>query len=181
MTDDTDYYDSISEGYGELYGEEQLRKAEIILRHIRPKREELLLDVGCGSGIYFPNFWCSKVGIDPSIELLRKAEDEEAVFIQARAENIPFRDRAFDYVISVTAVHNFGDVDKGLGEIARVAKKTVVLSILRQAKQFGEIEVMIGKLFSIRKMILDEKDIIFVLEKKAGNDKEDNENSPTLS
>lgn len=166
-----DYYDQISEGYGELHEDEQLRKAMIIAEQIRPRQDELLLDVGCGPATYISLFSCIKVGIDPSKELLRKAIEaeegkEDCFFIQARAEALPFRDMSFDYVISVTAVHNFTDVKKGLSEIRRVAKGKVVLSVLKRSSKFGQIEKLIEELFEIKKIILEDKDAVFLLEPK---------------
>jgi ubiquinone/menaquinone biosynthesis C-methylase UbiE len=165
MTDSQDYYDSISPGYEELYGEEQLKKAEVLSKLIRPKKQELLLDVGCGSFLYSGMFNCIKIGIDPSLEPLRQAgEQQEIILIQAVAEHLPFKDHSFDYVISLTAVHNFNDVSKGLQEIRRVAKGKVILTVLRQTKKLDEIEKAITRLFTVKKLILEEKDIIFVLE-----------------
>ncbi len=162
-----DYYDGISEGYDELHNEEQLRKAMIIASQIRPKEGELLLDVGCGPASYFGLFRCAKVGIDPSIELLRTAQEgEDGDFVQGRAEALPFADQSFDYVISVTAVHNFENLERGLFEIKRVAKGIIVLSVLRRSQKFEEIERQIENLFEIRKVILEDKDAVFVLGQK---------------
>ena len=44
-----DYYSSIAKGYDELHKEEQLKKLQIIAKHIKPKG--LLLDIGAGTGI----------------------------------------------------------------------------------------------------------------------------------
>jgi ubiquinone/menaquinone biosynthesis C-methylase UbiE len=170
---DVDYYDSIAEGYSELHGMEQLRKAQVIATELRPKESELLLDVGCGPASYFPLFRCRYVGIDPSIGLLEQGRleieengAEEVTLLQAKAESLPFSDKSFDYVISITAVHNFDSIPKGLSEIHRVAKKTIALSILRASAKFSEIESGISELFKIKRLILEEKDVIFILEKK---------------
>ena len=161
------YYDEISGGYDELHRDEQLRKAMIIAEQIRPKQDELLLDVGCGPAPYFSMFGCERVGIDPSIGLLRLAAGkEEGAFIQAQAEALPFTDKSFDYVISVTAVHNFKDVKKGLSEIRRVARGKVVLSVLRRSPKFEMIEGLIEELFKVEKIILEDKDAVFVAEPK---------------
>jgi ubiquinone/menaquinone biosynthesis C-methylase UbiE len=159
---DMTYYDEISEGYDELHEAEQLRKAEVILGEMHPKESELLLDVGCGPASYFPYFRCAKIGLDPSIELLKQAED--GFFVQGVGEALPFMDKCFDYVISVTAIHNFDDVEKGLLEMKRVAKKEVAISVLRASKKAELIEKLLTKMFKIKKMVLEEKDIIFFLE-----------------
>ena len=45
------YYDAISEGYDDLHGEEQENKLAIIKEKLKIGEKDLLLDVGCGSGI----------------------------------------------------------------------------------------------------------------------------------
>ena len=43
------YYNKIAKSYNGLYKEEQLKKVDIILKHIKPKGK--LLDIGSGTGI----------------------------------------------------------------------------------------------------------------------------------
>ena len=66
------YYDSIAEGYDELYGEEQKKKMDIVKANIEIKPDTKILDIGCGSGIS-SDFDCICVGIDPSKKLIEKA------------------------------------------------------------------------------------------------------------
>jgi ubiquinone/menaquinone biosynthesis C-methylase UbiE len=156
------YYDEISEGYDELHEAEQLRKAEVILGEMHPKESELLLDVGCGPASYFPYFRCAKIGLDPSIELLKHGRD--GFFVQGVGEALPFADKSFDYVISITALHNFDDIEKGLAEIKRVAKRDVAISVLRASMKAELIEKLVQEMFKVKKIVLEEKDIIFFLE-----------------
>ncbi|MBS1267259.1 MAG: Ubiquinone/menaquinone biosynthesis C-methyltransferase UbiE [Candidatus Woesearchaeota archaeon] len=157
------YYDEISTGYDELYGKEQLKKAKIIANIIKPKKNEILLDVGCGSGHYLHLFDCEIVGIDPSLKLLKKAKN--GFFIHSKAEKMGFTDDYFDYVISLTAVQNFDDIKKGLSEIKRVAKDKVVISFLKQGKSSGMIENEIKKLFKVIKKVDGGKDWIYLVRK----------------
>ena len=64
------YYNKISKGYNELYKEEQLKKLGIIKNNIKIKNGDLLLDVGCGTGLS-SDFGCKVIGIDNSLELLK--------------------------------------------------------------------------------------------------------------
>ncbi|MDD5086348.1 MAG: class I SAM-dependent methyltransferase [Candidatus Nanoarchaeia archaeon] len=157
------YYNAISKSYNELHKKEQLNKINIIKENIKPKKDEILLDVGCGTGISTSSFNCIKIGVDPSIKMLKQAKN--AFYMKACAEKLPFKDRCFDYVISVTAVHNFKDIKKGLEEIKRVAKKDVVLSVMKRSSKFGEIEKRIISMFKVKKIIEEEKDIIFFLKR----------------
>ena len=45
------YYDGISKGYDELYGQEQLLKWSKVKEIITFSREDTILDIGCGTGI----------------------------------------------------------------------------------------------------------------------------------
>ena len=153
------YYDDISEGYEELHGEEQKKKIEIIMKKVNVKEDDLLLDVGCGTGLTTRCWKCKKVGIDPAPKLLEKAKG--AKFIRAEAENIPFKDNHFDWVISITAIQNFHDIRKGLEEIRRVGKGRYVLSFLKKSPKREMIEKLIREMFDVKEVVDEEKDIIF--------------------
>ena len=45
----------------------------------------------------------------------------------ARAEDLPFADRSFDTVVSRIAPHHFDDVQAAVGEMARVARRVVIV------------------------------------------------------
>jgi|SRR3989338_7487457 len=169
-----DFYKLISKGYDELYGEEQKIKHGIIKANLNIKNGDLLLDVGCGTG---SDFECKVVGIDPSMELLQQNQknngnndngnnDYNAINkILAKAENMPFKDNVFDKVISVTSMHNFDDLKKGILEIKRVGKRDFAFSILKKAKDFESIETGIKDNFKVTKIIDGKKDWIFICSK----------------
>ena len=163
MHADGNYYDSIAEGYEELHKEEQLKKIAIIKQHFSPSPKERLLDVGCGSGITTGPWGCQRYGIDPSRELIRKAvaKDKGIKYLIAAAENIPFPNGFFDHVISITAIQNFDDIEKGLQEIKRVGKYSFVLTFLKKSKKKEMIEKLIKKHFTISKIIEEEKDMVY--------------------
>ena len=70
------FYDSIAPGYDELYAEEQRIKLGIIKENLDIKNNDLLLDVGCGTGLS-SDFDCEVIGIDPSMELLQQSNNNE--------------------------------------------------------------------------------------------------------
>ena len=156
-----DFYRLISKGYNELYGEEQKVKLNIIKENLDIKSTDLLLDVGCGTGI--SDFDCKVLGIDPSVELLKQNLERQTVL--AKAENIPFKDRSFDKVISVTAMHNFDNIEKSMEEIRRVGKKDFAFSILKKSSKFDFIEKEIKENFNIKKIIDGKKDWVFICSK----------------
>ena len=160
MDDNTDYYDSISEGYNELHGEEQKKKLEIIKAKLTVHRHDKMLDVGCGTGIALHFFDCFRVGIDPAYDLLKQSIHHP---VQGFAEALPFRDKAFDIVISVTAVHNFADIEKGLEEIKRVGNNRFVITVLKKSSKAGEIDWFIRQMFSVKEIVDEEKDLIYLI------------------
>ena len=155
------FYNQISKGYYELYGEEQFKKLAIIKNNLDIKKNDLLLDVGCGTGIS-SQFDCKVVGLDPSIKLLNYKNKAK---INSIAEKLPFKDNIFDFVISITAIHNFNDIEKSFKEIKRVGRNKFVFSILRNSKKFDEIENLIKKYFNIKEIIEEDKDTIFFAKK----------------
>jgi ubiquinone/menaquinone biosynthesis C-methylase UbiE len=159
------YYDQISEGYEELHKEEQLKKVNLILQNIEIKKQDKLLDVGCGTGLYHYLFDCEVFGIDPAKKLLEKHMGNSKLEL-ARAEEIPFEDESFDIVTSITAIQNFSDIKKGLEEIKRVGKQKFVLTALKKSLKIQEIEKVINELFKVEKRIEEDKDIIFIARKE---------------
>jgi len=154
------YYNEISKGYEELHKEEQLEKVKLIKKYIKIKPKELLLDVGCGTGLT-TQWKCKTYGIDPAIKLLKRAKN--ANYLNSEAENLPFKDKQFDWVISITAIQNFHNIKKALKEIKRVGKKNFVLTFLKKSSKKKQIETNIKKLFKINKTIEQDKDIIFLI------------------
>lgn len=170
MRDDSKFYDAIAEGYDELHMAEQLRKMSDILAALGsdiPKKAEKLLDVGCGSGISTSVWSCDCTGIDPSEKLVDVAKKNypKKKFLVGKAEELPFPDDSFDMVICVTAIHNFADVRKGISEMKRVGKKKFVITILRKSGQAEDIEKLVILNFKVKKIVMEEKDIIMVCEK----------------
>jgi SAM-dependent methyltransferase len=47
--------------------------------------------------------------------------------VVCRAEDLPFADGSFDVVVSRIAAHHFDDIGKGIGEMARVSNRVVVV------------------------------------------------------
>ncbi len=152
------YYDTISKSYNELYQEEQLKKLTIIKNNIKINKNTKILDIGCGTGIS-SEFDCYVVGIDSSIELLKQNKNNGKFL--GIAEALPFKDDSFDYVISITAIHNFKDINKAIKEMKRVCNGRFVFTVLRNSNRFNFIKNLIEKNFKVDKVIEEDKDAIF--------------------
>ncbi len=157
------YYNEIAEGYEELHKEEQLKKVNLIKNYLKPKKNDILLDVASGTGLTTEPWDCKRIGIDPAIKLLERAGNKEKIkYVNAEAEHLPFKDKSFDIVISITAIQNFNDIEKGLKEIKRVGKDKFVLSALKKSGKIEKITESINKIFKPKEIIEEEKDIIFI-------------------
>ena len=123
-----EYYNKIAKGYNELHKKEQLNKIKIIKQHIKPK--PLILDIGAGTGISSEPF--NAIAIDPSINMLKQYK---GIKVLAKAEYLPFKDKTFNTIISVTALHHT-NIKQALKEIKRVSKKgaQVAITILKKSK-----------------------------------------------
>lgn len=128
------YYDIIAKNYDELHKEEQLNKLYIIKNSIKICKNTKVLDVGCGTGIS-SRLDCLVVGIDPSIELLKQNKNSQKLL--SIAESLPFKNSTFDYVVSVTAIHNFKNIIKSVQEMKRVGRKNFVFSVLQNCREFS--------------------------------------------
>ncbi len=158
------YYDEISEGYEELHKEEQLKKVEVISRHLKLDEDDRLLDVGCGTGLTTEPWKCRRYGIDPAKKLIGKAraKNKDITYNVAAAEDIPYPENHFDIVISITAIQNFNGIEKGLKEMKRVGKRRFVLTFLKRSKKKDKIIELIKKIFDVKKIIEEDKDLILI-------------------
>jgi len=166
------YYDGIAKGYDELHGEEQLKKLELIGKEIRTdsrlkdfiKSTYKLLDIGCGTGISTGFFKVKeKYGVDPSKSLIRIARNNYSTitFTVGSAEQLLYKDKQFDVIISLTAIQNFDNLEKGLNEMKRVGKDKYILTFLKKSPKRERIEELIEKKFKIIKRIEEDKDVIY--------------------
>ena len=122
---------------GAWIGEEEYR---LLASLLAPNPGETLLDVGCGTGYFTRQFATdtaerSVVGTDIDMDMLRFAHrhSESSIgFVAADARHLPFRDKSFDLVVSVTALCFIHDEKQALSEMLRVARRRVVLGLLNR-------------------------------------------------
>ncbi|MBI3051067.1 class I SAM-dependent methyltransferase [Candidatus Woesearchaeota archaeon] len=152
-------YDFIAGGYDELHGKEQLGKLSAISAELQLPEDASVLDVGCGTGLSSV-LGRRVVGIDPSMQMVREASKRINALVGA-AEKIPFRDKSFDCVICITAIHNFWDPALAVSEMARVSKKTVVVSVLKKAKAAGQLDSLLREKLHVTMTLDCGHDIIY--------------------
>ena len=152
----SNYYDEIADSYNELHGEEQKKKLRLILPFIDSSS---VLDVGCGTGIASVDF---AVGIDPSKSLLEQNKINREKHL-GNAEKLPFKDKSFDTIICITAIQHC-NIDKTLKEFKRVARRKIIISVLKRIDNYENIVAKIKKALKVKKEINEEKDLIIISE-----------------
>lgn len=111
--------------------------ARAMAEHYGIKPGDRILDVGCGKGFLLFDF--TKVvpgvevyGLDISEYAIENSKEEIKDRLQVGdAIKLPFEDHTFDFVYSITTLHNLHcyDLDKALREIERVAKKNKYICV----------------------------------------------------
>lgn len=129
---DRDYWDGDRQfGYGGYRYDGRWRPvAEAMAAHYGLKSGSRVLDVGCGKAFLLHELTqavpgLDVVGLDASRYALEHAKDEvRPHLIAGTADRLPFPDRSFDLVISITTLHNLylGDLWSALQEIERVGR-----------------------------------------------------------
>jgi ubiquinone/menaquinone biosynthesis C-methylase UbiE len=151
-------YKEIAKSYDELHKEEQIKKLKIIQKNM--KIIPPLLDIGCGTGISTNFFKVKSVGIDNCKEMIENGKGD---LRYANAENLPFKDKTFNTIISVTAFQNINSMEKALKEAIRVSKNNnICITFLKKSKKINSFRKLFKKHFKNYKEIEEEKDIIFL-------------------
>jgi SAM-dependent methyltransferase len=116
-------YDSIGHGYSERRKQDP-RIAERVVRALGSS--ESIVNVGAGAGSYEPRDR-KLVAVEPSMVMIRQRPPEASPAVCASATNLPFRDESFDASLAVLTLHHWPDVWRGIEELRRAARKTVVI------------------------------------------------------
>ncbi|MBP2703143.1 class I SAM-dependent methyltransferase [Microbispora sp. RL4-1S] len=84
-----------------------------------------VVNVGAGTGSYEPP--STLVAIDPSTVMIRQRPPGAAPALRARAERIPLADGVADAAMAILTVHHWSDVEAGIAELRRIARRRVVV------------------------------------------------------
>ena len=152
-------YNKIAKSYNELHREEQTKKLEIIKENI--KIIPPLLDIGCGTGISTNYFHVVSIGIDNSKEMIKQSKEGNLIY--GNAKKLPFLDKSFNTVISVTSFHNFKNTEKALLEIKRVSKNNnIAITFLKKSSKLEKFRRLLRKYFKFKEIDCY-NDILFVI------------------
>lgn len=158
-----DYYSKENAKLYDLSGafkkiQESMANDALSLADFNPK--DLILDLGCGTGFSLNvlkknNF--SVLGADVSFEMLRYAKKKGFLVVNADMKKLPFKDKCFDGLVSISAIQWEAPKDYSLilDEIKRVIKSCAIIQFYPKEKaefdyfiklsknKFGKVEVFI--------------------------------------
>jgi len=143
-------YDSIGRGYGRFRRPDP-RIAAAIARALGAASS--VTNVGAGAGSYEPRDR-KLVAVEPSLTMLRQRARAAAPAVRAVASALPFRDGSFDAALAVLTVHHWPDRARGLAELARTARRRVVVLTHDPDADGFWLEDYFPELFRISRRIL---------------------------
>lgn len=126
-------YDQWFENHPNIY------QAEILaLKKAIPKNKKGI-EIGCGTGRFSIPFKI-KIGIEPSPQMSKIARQRGMTIIHAVAENIPFPNQSFDFVLMVTTVCFLSDIPKAFSEVHRILKPagSFIIGLIDRSSKLGK-------------------------------------------
>jgi ubiquinone/menaquinone biosynthesis C-methylase UbiE len=120
---------------------------ELLLDFLQPRPGEMILDAGCGTGVFTLNILgCGPriTGLDMSQPMLRRAEQKAKGYsfrcVAGDMQYLPFSDECFDKVVSMTALEFIEDGKGAVKDLFRVVKKggVVVVTTLNSLSPWAD-------------------------------------------
>lgn len=131
-------YEQWEKSKGGDFALEQEKKLILTLISNWRRRNQCLLEVGCGTGVFLETLYLagfSITGLDCSPAMLSKARarlGRHADLHLGRAEDLPFEDNEFDYVALITLLEFCSEPVQVIREAARVCKKELLIGFLNR-------------------------------------------------
>jgi len=142
------HYNHSAKVYDTQYSQEQNSKIKTTLESLQLKKQSLILDAGCGTGLFFPYIAETAkliVGTDISAGILREAKKKakqylNVALLRVDADHTPFPSRIFDTVFAVTLLQNMPVPHLTLVEMRRVSKNDAFIVATGLKKTFSKDE-----------------------------------------
>jgi len=137
----TEPFEKYSDAYDEWFKKNvALYKAELeAIRQLIPPPEAEGMEVGVGSGKFAAPLGI-KIGVEPSKKMAIKAKVQGIEVYPGIAEELPFSDDRFDFVLMVTTICFVDDIIKSFREVFRVLKPDgcIVVGFVDKESELGK-------------------------------------------
>ncbi len=138
------HYDQLSRVYDAQYAKEQKAKINATLNNLKLGQNELILDVGCGTGLLFEHVTDSAgllVGVDASSKILKEAQKRarlllNVVIVRADVDCTPFQNQVFHSIFAITILQNMPNPLRTLQEMKRVSRPGSRIIVTGLRKKF---------------------------------------------
>ena len=136
-------FNKYAEEYDEWYDKNKTiykLELEVIKKFIpKPEKNKKGLEIGVGTGRFAEPLGI-EYGLEPSKSMAEIAKKRGIKVYEGIAENIPFKDEFFDYVLMTTTLCLLKDPIKGLCEIKRVLKSnwTLIIGMIDKDSPLGK-------------------------------------------
>ncbi|OLT01941.1 MerR family transcriptional regulator [Pseudonocardia sp. CNS-004] len=115
-------YDRIGRGYATTRGPDPRIAAQVVAAL---GGMTSVVNVGAGTGSYEPAE--TIVAVEPSSTMIAQRPAGTAACVRGTAEALPLSSGSVDAALAVLTVHHWTDVEAGIAELRRVARKRVVI------------------------------------------------------
>ncbi len=137
----TKAFDEYSDRYDEWFIQNQLiYQTELeAIRQLLPSADVRGMEVGVGSGRFAVPLGI-RIGVEPSEKMAVKAEKQGIQVFRSVAEELPFSDCEFDFVLLVTTICFVDDLRKSFAEAFRVLKPCgcIVVGFIDKESELGK-------------------------------------------
>lgn len=131
--DNANEYDRWYDGNKEIYQSELLALKQVVPADKRG------LEVGVGTGRFAVPLGV-RIGVEPSEAMSLIARQRGVKVKKGFAENLPFKDKSFDFVLFVTTICFLNDISKALKEAYRVLVKNgeIIIGLIDKNSYLGK-------------------------------------------
>jgi SAM-dependent methyltransferase len=137
--DIADHYDSHCREYDEwMKSNPHIHESEVIVfQKVVPSG--LGLEIGVGTG-RLSSVFSIRYGLDPSLNMLKLAQQKNVLVVQGYGEDLPFKKESFNFVLIVYTIELADDALRFLKEAARTLKKrgVLILGIANRESAWGK-------------------------------------------
>ena len=129
-----EWYNTLSDSYDELYGEEQSRKYEKVLGFLGNRHFRVLIDIGCGTGTFLEKAhetYDHAIGIDLSRKMLRIARRRNVAntdYVLASSNSLPIKDASSDCSVSISTAKAGSNLPSFIADLRRIGREDSLLA-----------------------------------------------------